>query len=127
MKTTININGLDVEFSDQKPTRPGVYWHTDDVENEPTPMWVHDHTIHKLIAQWGNHAVASLDGLWSTSPLVPAVEVEKAYREGYVEQFLKNPPMPKHMGQDMCSEARAASNKAYSKGRARRVVEGEQV
>lgn len=80
MKTTININGLDVEFTDQKPTRPGAYWRFDP-----------ERRIHNLIAlvndggslvtQMNKLNIDSDFGLWS-APLVPVTEVEKASFEG---------------------------------------------
>lgn len=105
MKTTININGLDVEFTDQKPTRVGVYYNTHDPEDEPRAIEVVEHTILGLIGQFGNDTIVTFEGLWS-APLVPVTEVEKAYKEGQTMLALRTDHWPN--------------------SRARKVVEGVQ-
>ena len=111
MKTTININGLPVEFSDQKPTRPGAYWmqqcdtgvlfllNVDWFGNARLSVWVGDYLA----------PLTELDAIWS-APLVPVTEVEKAWDEC------------RHYGQapDDVQQYRWANS------RARRVVEGVQ-
>ena len=106
MKTTIiPINGLDVKFSDVKPTRPGAYWWLPPGSTNPD-----------VIQLFEIPAVSEFDsGLWS-APLVPTVEVEKAYREGFYDGSA---------GMNINStELIAAQSEDYSKSRARRVVEG---
>lgn len=79
MKTTIPIHGIPVEFSDERPTKPGAYWHTMDNGQEPYIVTVTE--------KYGNYAIEQLHiykGLWSTSPLVPAVEVGSAFTEGHM-------------------------------------------
>lgn len=85
MSTIIEINGLHVEFTDQKPTRPGAVYAL-------TPAFPAEPKLEECFEVHGNLCVAfasrprpvqSLVGwLWS-APLVPVTEVEKAYREGW--------------------------------------------
>lgn len=85
MNTVIKINGLDVEFSDKVPTRPGVYW------VKPKDKYPITHPrLCTVLTHCGRmyEDCGELDPcgipqgvLWSTSPLVPAVEVERAYDE----------------------------------------------
>lgn len=89
MKTTININGLDVEFSDEKPTRPGAYWYS--VHHELTPMLMHVHRSNGgelYVPGEGRLVHFSGIGLWS-APLVPVTEVVRAYHEGYGDSMLE--------------------------------------
>ena len=84
MKTTININGLDVEFSDQKPTRAGAYWYSVHHEMTPSLMHVHKSELGELyVPGEGRLAHWCEVGLWS-APLVPAVEVGSAFTEGHM-------------------------------------------
>lgn len=117
MKTTININGLDVEFSDQKPTSPGAYWYS--VHEEMTPMLIHVMKSNggELYAP-GEGLIAQFSGigLWS-APLVPVTEVEKSYREGH-----------KHGTEQIDLSAgtkRVFANEDYRQSNSRRIVEGQ--
>lgn len=104
MKTTININGLDVEFTDEVPTRVGYYLCIDkdgSTEDDVEPVRVTD--------RYGLHAMqrlASYDNLWS-APFVPVTEVRKAYKEGW----------------DQCDEP-LGIDRVYPNSNARKVVEG---
>lgn len=115
MKTTIPINGLDVEFSDKKPTRAGAYWWSFG-PNLAMPVSLNT-TSSGLVVSWNNQNIEHWSGLWSTSPLVPAVEVEKAWQEG-----------AKHGDQSRLLYERGGPNvtdaDGYAQSRARRVVEG---
>ena len=93
MTTTIRINGLDVEFSEQVPTRAGPRWWTRRIGPDSTSLRVKDiwnPCSDVLIDRETDLQPKDIGGLWSTSPLVPAVEVEKlkkevsyAWSEGY--------------------------------------------
>lgn len=62
---------------------------------------------------WGRN-VSDWGGEWC-GPLVPAEEVERAYREGHMEGRCGALPMAE------------VANEDYARSRARRVVEGEEV
>jgi len=87
MSTVIKINGLDVEFSEKVPDRSGVYLFirsSKQMRFDVCPAMVksdnHDGRLYVFDEPLSYHV-----GLWSTSPLVPAVEVEMAYREAIEE------------------------------------------
>lgn len=109
MKTTIPINGLDVEFSDKKPTRAGAYWWSFG-PNLAMPVSLNT-TSSGLVVSWNNQNIEHWSGLWSTSPLVPAVEVEKAWEEGWRACATTDCPTAKRLDE-------------WDHSRARRVVEG---
>jgi hypothetical protein len=89
MKTTIQINGLDVEFTDEAPTRAGAYWFKCSTTYPPELVHVTEHSDSELWAVSINldHSLEDLRGnLWS-APLVPVTEVnwnpiETAPRDG---------------------------------------------
>ena len=95
MKTVIKINGLDVEFSDKVPEKPGAYYFLASKQAHPSTALICHPRLWK-----------DAGGLWSTSPLVPAVEVEKAYDEG---------------AEDMRSKD---INRTWADSRARAIAEG---
>lgn len=87
MKTTININGLDVEFTDEVPTRAGAYWFRL-TGAKPQLVEVCEGGYGTLYVP-GEGSLDEFHGLWS-APLVPVTEVERmkeeverAYVEGY--------------------------------------------
>ena len=116
MKTIIPINGLDVEFSDQKPTRPCACYQFRLGWSEPKLISVR--RLHRGILIGGGSSLEDYDEnfVWS-APLVPAVEVEKAWQEG-----------AKHGDQSRLLYERGGPNvtdaDGYAQSRARRVVEG---
>lgn len=80
MTTTININGLDVEFSEKVPTRAGFWLWTQDVNRTiyPTRVWQEGHMF--ASSELGScTCIDDIGGLWSTSPLVPAVGLNNNY------------------------------------------------
>jgi len=113
METVVEINGLPVKFSDQKPTKPGAYWYS--VHHELTPMLMHVHRSNGgelYVPGEGRLVHFSGIGLWS-APLVPVTEVEKAHKEG----FLSAHHTPGY-------SIKTAAIEAYEKSNARKVVEG---
>jgi len=94
-------------FTSQKPTVPGAYWWKDETDThlvnvKPNPageLWAH-----------GTDCI----GEWSPR-LVPVEEVEKAFVEGHLSDYLK----PN-------SSARDAAIECWEESRARRVVEGKE-
>lgn len=121
MNTVIKINGLDVEFSGKVPTKPGVYWWSD---GEGQML----ETTHVIINENGNASAKDCvdlmwrdcvewPGIWSTSPLVPAVEVEKAWTDGAEYGDLSR--LAYERGGDF-----DPIQTAYAKSRAKRVTEG---
>lgn len=104
MNTVIKINGLDVEFSDKVPTKPGAYYRVRDGGTIPEIEDVYATKTGRLVVHlYGVVAVDTCGGRWSTSPLVPAAEVQRAYFEGDRDCIRKSP---------------------FSDSRARRVTEG---
>lgn len=104
MTTIIKINGLDVEFSDNVPTRAGFWLWSKDVNTTiyPTRVWQAGHMF--ASSELGSYTcVDDIGGIWSTSPLVPAVEVQRGYIEGHTSCIGRIP---------------------YNDSRAKRVVEG---
>ena len=96
-------------WTDKPPTRAGAYWWKDN-------QYALEHLA--LVVDTGNGRLAKygcplsgfdLSGLWC-GPLVPAEEVEKAYKEG-VKTALNSPP---YNGADW-----------WTNSRAKRVMEGE--
>lgn len=84
MNTVIKINGLDVEFSEQVPTVAGARWGKTDKGR----ILLYDVALNQLgeLVCWYGGCEVSLSRpgfIWSTSPLVPAVEVERAWEEGF--------------------------------------------
>lgn len=129
MKTTIRINGLDVEFTDQKPTRPGVYWHL--LDNHPEPYVI------TVTEKYGVYAIDQLHvykGLWS-APLVPAVEVdaERIRIDGIIREAHRALGEAINSAEDIASGRRDDTDLLEVfivlgreiESRARRVVEGE--
>jgi len=116
MKTVIQINGLPVEFSDQKPTSPGAYWwNRSENRAEPdlvTVGYLFDPSVLDVMGPWGVISVQHRDGLWS-APLVPVTEVEKAYQEGFISAHHK-----------VNDSVKSASIEAFEESNARMVVEG---
>ena len=111
MKTTIKINNLDVEFTDEVPTRAGVYWWTRRVGSESTSLHVKDiwnPCGEMLMDRITNKEPLEIGGLWS-STLVPVTEVEKAYDEGSNDT---EEPLGRN------------AERRWEKSRAKRVVEG---
>lgn len=105
MKTTIKINGLDIEFTDQKPTRPGIYlWGPEDGDLIGPLKIVEDAGILIVNDSWV--PLEQYIGLWS-APLVPVTEVKEAWNECYATGQIP-------------SEATGH----WKKSRTRRVVEG---
>lgn len=111
MKTVIPINGLEVEFTDKTPARPGAYWLCDDSKDLLCCKVVCvriDNGVakFKLRGQWVD---AEFYGrLWS-APLVPVTEVEAAWFEG----------------RDSIDPLCDMVQEAFKESRARRVVEGK--
>lgn len=113
MKTTIKINGLDVEFSDTPPTRPGAYWYTV-AEMAPQLMHVQCGEQGTLYVP-GEGMLDGFHGLWS-APLVPVTEVEECWNEAW---------MAGSAGMDASYDERQdMARHDYKNSRARRVVEG---
>lgn len=108
MTKTIKINGLDVEFSEKVPKREGVYWWIED-SHDTSPMCRRIAMFREGLCDWrGSGSVEQLGGLWS-APLVPVVDVERAYREAIAEA-------PGIVGWDT----------SWNESRAKRVTEGGQ-
>lgn len=87
MKTTITINGLPVEFSDTKPTRPGAYWNAMKDENSASVVCVcatPNGTLY--IPEEG--IPSEFAGLWS-SPLVPVTEVDRAWDDSRARRVVE--------------------------------------
>lgn len=82
MKTTIKIHGLDIEFSDTPPTRPGAYWwrHPDEWA-KPVLKEIFNPCSDVLIDRQTDRQPKDVGGLWS-APLVPVTEVADAWHEG---------------------------------------------
>lgn len=113
MTTVIKINGLDVEFSEKVPTKPGVYWWKAEETDYGMIRQVTLSTSGELCCIFGamhGSRVRMIGGLWS-SPLVPAVEVARAYAESQ---------------NDLHAELQKdfANPFTYEKSRAKRVAEG---
>lgn len=110
MKHTIKINNLDVEFTDEVPTKPGAYWCMERGRSEPELVRV----THKGATLVGaisgamtDTPLSNVSGLWS-APLVPVTEVKKAW-----EEARRDDP-----NDDECWDV------GYNESRAKRVVEG---
>lgn len=117
---TININGLDVEFTDAPPTKPGVYWAAVIKPYEFDVYVVYEHTCDgktTLMGKGGGLAmpVDKLNGFWS-GPLIPADEVEMAWTSGFSCGQAHMEDGPKSLG----------VTEYWNNSRARRVVEGLQ-
>ena len=111
MTNTIKINGLDVEFSEKVPTREGVYWWIEDA-HDTSPMCRRIVMFREGLCDWrGSGSVAQLGGLWS-APLVPAVEVEKAFYE--------------HSEMSSYTDGNIGPGELFVGSRAKRVTEGRQ-
>lgn len=96
MKKVININGRPVEFTDQKPTRPGAYWWAWNAADKPQLRTIFNPCSDVLIDLKTDLQPRDIGGLWS-APLVPVTEVDRlkeeverlkmevknAYHEGY--------------------------------------------
>ena len=107
MKTTIQINGLLVEFTDEVPTKPGAYWwllHADSTSVVIVELW---ESSSGFIAYPTDQIPSEMCGLWS-APLVPVTEVERAW-----EEARRDDP-----NDDECWDV------GYNESRAKRVVEG---
>jgi hypothetical protein len=106
--TTIKINGLDVEFSEKAPNRIGPYWWCYRIGSVLRLREVFNPCGDVLIDRESDWQPEDAGGLWSTSPLVPAVEVSKAHAEGCSD------------GGKTCDKGRSDWNTS----RAKRVTEG---
>lgn len=115
MKTVIKINGLDVEFTDQKPTRPGAYWWVWNASDKPQLRTIFNPCSDVLIDLKTDLQPKDVGGLWS-APLVPVTEVERAYFEGHEDA---------NYNSDQSTETKQwAADAGYQLSNARRVVEG---
>ncbi len=94
-----------MNFTKKLPTKPGFYaWRTND---QTEPQFYH---LINMAKPW---SYASVGGEWCR--LVPADEVEKAYREGWAEGYSWNQD-----GHPDCV------NGDFEKSRAKRVMEGHE-
>lgn len=109
MTTIIKINGLDVEMSDALPTKPGAYWWVPGPESSETVFQLAFNEGKPIAVRGEYFQPIVVAGLYSTSPLVPAVEVEKAYKEGYM---------------DRVNDYQSEVEETFTKCRAKRVTEG---
>lgn len=114
MNTVIKINGLDVEFSEKVPTRAGAYWRVYAAPAvraarliEVRPRW-QDGTLTPFLGEKDLGRINIKGYLWSTSPLVPAVEI----RHAWMEARELNPDEPEYARWD------------WDESRAKRVTEG---
>ena len=104
---TITINVI--EFTAKAPTQEGAYWNKQD---NCSPVLVEVASYEgTLVAEteYGRAPLATVGGLWSTH-LVPAQEVESAWRESWKIAF----------------NDKAYRETAWATSRARRITQGEQ-
>lgn len=120
MNTVIKINGLDVEMSQQVPKSHGAYWWAHRIGPQCTSLklrYVFNPCSDVLIDRESDWQPQDVGGWWSTSPLVPAVEVEKAWMDGAEYGDLSR--LAYERGGDF-----DPIQTAYANSRAKRVTEG---
>ena len=105
-------------FTTTPPTKPGAYWwrfSTLDVALLCQIVLLEDNRLYSR-SHNGTALVSEMGGEWC-GPLVPAEEVEKAYKEGWHE----------HLFQVTEESTLHGVRAGYEASRARRVTEGEEV
>lgn len=96
MKTTININGLPVEFTDQKPNKPCACWRIKQVGNVtygPELTWVEYGLKTGKLIDNGSNKAPYIDELYNegwrfSAPLVPVtvVDAERIRLDGLIKE-----------------------------------------
>lgn len=127
MKTIIEINGIPVEFTDQKPDKPCACWRVKRVGNVtygPELAWIEYGLQTGRLIDNGTNRTPYIDDLYNagwrfSAPLVPVTEVEKAWFEGHstaTRNYIAEENIDPEVAQEQADQ--------WNESLARKVVEG---